>query len=193
MHRQSRKQWCCPYDEARDAEQQDPEGSNLQGSLVGATAEVTSPGSSPGTFSAAWPCRILTSRVWAALCTGGEIWDTWNYFGLCQTLSRPDREGFIDQLFPQAERLKFYPRLLHLENLNIAEGVREEAVNHCKPLVSWVLCVSSQGKAPLCHSLLEHPALSSSDTAGVCTIARGHLGDLGACRCLSNVSLSFME
>lgn len=82
VHRQSRKQLCCPSrDEARKAEQQDPEGSNLQSSLVDATAEVTSPGSSPGIFSAARPCSVLTSWVWAALCTGGEIWDTQNILG----------------------------------------------------------------------------------------------------------------
>lgn len=83
VHTQSRNLLCCPCDEAREAEQQDPEGSDLRGSLVGATAEGTSPGSSPGTFSAAWPCSILLTWAWAALCARGEIWDTWNHFGLC--------------------------------------------------------------------------------------------------------------
>lgn len=137
VHRHSRKQLCCPRGEAREAEQQNPEGSNLQGSWVGATAEITSPGLSPGTFSAAWPCSPQTVWVWAALYQEGRP-------GIPGTISGCVKH-LLDQWFPQAERLKFNLSLLHLDNLNIAEGVREETVNHCEPLVSWVLSVSRTG------------------------------------------------
>lgn len=53
---------------AREAEQHDPESSNLQGSQVGATAEVTSPGFSPGTLRP--PGHAASMWMWAALCTG---------------------------------------------------------------------------------------------------------------------------